>query len=54
MGDSAGGGFSLALAQAIRDKGLELPKRLVLISPWVDVLGNIIKIMMETNVFDFD
>ena len=39
MGDSAGGGFGLALAQAIRDKGLELPKRLVLISPWVDVLG---------------
>ena len=39
MGDSAGGGFTLALAQEIRAKSLELPRRLVLISPWVDVLG---------------
>lgn len=39
IGDSAGGGFSLALAQEIRDKSLELPRRLILISPWVDVLG---------------
>ena len=39
MGDSAGGGFSLAMAQEIRSDSLDLPKRLVLISPWVDVLG---------------
>jgi len=39
MGDSAGGGFTLALAQEIRGDSLELPKHLVLISPWVDVLG---------------
>ena len=39
MGDSAGGGFSLALAQEIRDDSIDLPKHLVLISPWVDVLG---------------
>ena len=39
MGDSAGGGFTLALAQQMRGNVIELPKRLVLISPWVDVLG---------------
>ena len=39
MGDSAGGGFTLALAQELRNDSIELPKRLVLISPWVDVLG---------------
>ena len=39
MGDSAGGGFTLALAQEIQCDTLELPYRLVLISPWVDVLG---------------
>lgn len=39
MGDSAGGGFSLALAQEIKADSLDLPSRLILISPWVDVLG---------------
>lgn len=40
MGDSAGGGFTLALAQQICSaNSLELPRRLILISPWVDVLG---------------
>ena len=39
MGDSAGGGFSLALAQEARNDSIDLPKHLVLISPWVDVLG---------------
>ena len=40
MGDSAGGGFSLALAQEIlQTDSLDLPSRLILISPWVDVLG---------------
>lgn len=40
MGDSAGGGFSLALTQEIqKSDSLELPSRLVLISPWVDVVG---------------
>lgn len=39
MGDSAGGGFTLALAQEIQGDSLEQPKHLVLISPWVDVLG---------------
>ena len=40
MGDSAGGGFSLALAQEIlKTDSLDMPNRLILISPWVDVLG---------------
>lgn len=39
MGDSAGGGFTLALAQELRDESVDLPSHLVLISPWVDVLG---------------
>ena len=40
MGDSAGGGFSLALAQEImKTDSLDLPGRMILISPWVDVLG---------------
>ena len=40
MGDSAGGGFSLALAQEVlKTDSLELPSQLVLISPWVDVAG---------------
>lgn len=36
MGDSAGGGLTLALALAIRDAGLPLPASLVLLSPWAD------------------
>ncbi len=40
MGDSAGGGFSLALAQELmKTDSLNLPSRLILISPWVDVIG---------------
>lgn len=40
MGDSAGGGFSLALAQELmQTDALSLPRRLILISPWVDVVG---------------
>lgn len=38
-GDSAGGGFALAFAQTLRDKGLPIPTKLILISPWVDVIG---------------
>ncbi|WP_020612597.1 alpha/beta hydrolase [Sediminispirochaeta bajacaliforniensis] len=37
MGDSAGGGLSLALAQKARDEGLRAPCRLILFAPWVDV-----------------
>ena len=40
MGDSAGGGFTLALAQELmKSDSLDLPSRLILITPWVDVVG---------------
>ncbi len=39
-GDSAGGGYALALAQALRDQGGPVPERLVLIAPWVDLTGS--------------
>ena len=39
MGDSAGGGFTLALAQELKADSIDLPRHLVLISPWVDVAG---------------
>ncbi|KAJ9092303.1 hypothetical protein QFC19_008737 [Naganishia cerealis] len=39
MGDSAGGGLSLALSMYLRDSGYQhlLPRGLVLMSPWVDL-----------------
>ena len=37
MGDSAGGGLALALAQNLRDAGQPPAARMVLITPWVDV-----------------
>ncbi len=38
-GDSAGGGYALALAEALRDRGGAQPDRLVLIAPWLDLTG---------------
>ncbi len=37
MGDSAGGGLSLALVQHMREEGSEQPAHLILLSPWLDV-----------------
>ena len=37
MGDSAGGGLSLAMCQYVGEKGLEQPNKLILISPWLDI-----------------
>ena len=37
MGDSAGGGLALGLAESLVQTGAALPERLVLFSPWVDV-----------------
>ncbi len=37
MGESAGGGLSLASLLALRDKKLPLPKAAVAISPWTDL-----------------
>ena len=36
-GDSAGGGLTLALAMALRDRGLAAPAALGLICPWADL-----------------
>ena len=36
MGDSAGGGYSLGLAQMLRDRGKSLPGKIILLSPWLD------------------
>jgi acetyl esterase/lipase len=40
VGDSAGGGYALALAEALRDRGGPQPDRLVLIAPWVDLTSS--------------
>jgi acetyl esterase/lipase len=37
MGDSAGGGLALALAQELVLRGEVMPKELILISPWLDI-----------------
>ena len=37
LGDSAGGGMTLAVVLQLRDRGLAAPYRTVLISPWLDV-----------------
>ncbi|MCW2797943.1 alpha/beta hydrolase [Nocardioides sp.] len=37
VGDSAGGGYALALALTLRDRGGPQPSRLVLHAPWVDL-----------------
>ena len=41
MGDSAGGGLSLALTEYFKAEGIRVPDELILFSPWVDVsMGN--------------
>lgn len=37
MGDSAGGGFALALAQKLKNDLVPLPGRIILLSPWLDI-----------------
>jgi acetyl esterase/lipase len=37
MGDSSGGGLSLALRQLIRDKGYPEPAHTILFCPWIDL-----------------
>lgn len=39
-GDSAGGGLALALAMYLRDHNEDLPKKLVLMSPWTDLTAS--------------
>ena len=40
VGDSAGGGMTLAVALRIREAGEPLPASLVCLSPWTDMTGN--------------
>ncbi len=37
MGDSAGGGIALALAEKLGEEGKQQPNQLILLSPWLDV-----------------
>lgn len=37
MGDSAGGGMSLALCEYLLQQGIDQPRQMILLSPWVDV-----------------
>ena len=37
MGDSAGGGLSLAVTEQLKADGIRLPDELILLSPWVDI-----------------
>jgi len=39
IGDSAGGGLTLALLMKIRDEGKQLPKAAIPLSPWTDLSG---------------
>lgn len=48
MGDSAGGGFVLALAQKIRDEHDLPPGQIILLSPWLDIT------LTNPNIKDID
>ncbi|MBO9152383.1 alpha/beta hydrolase fold domain-containing protein [Chitinophaga sp. GCM10012297] len=37
MGDSAGGGFALALAQKLKTENMPVPGQIILLSPWLDI-----------------
>lgn len=37
MGDSAGGGFALALAQKMREENIDKANQIILLSPWLDI-----------------
>ena len=48
MGDSSGGGISLALAQRLREDGHEQPGHVVLLSPWLDAT------LSNSEIAEFD
>lgn len=57
MGDSAGGGLSLAFAQYLSEQGLPQPGHIVLLSPWLDItLSNpeIVKMLDQEPMLDWD
>lgn len=37
MGDSAGGGLALAFAQKMRSDNIPTPRKIILLSPWLDI-----------------
>lgn len=37
MGDSAGGGFALALAQKLSEGKIQHPSQIIMLSPWLDI-----------------
>ncbi|MGL4656305.1 MAG: alpha/beta hydrolase fold domain-containing protein [Sarcina sp.] len=37
MGDSAGGGLAVALAQELKEQNKKTPRNIILLSPWLDV-----------------
>ena len=54
MGDSAGGGFTLALAQELKADSINMPHRLILISPWVDISGGDDKLQKDDSFLNND
>jgi len=38
IGDSAGAGLALGFDMVLRDKGIPLPREMIIISPWLDIM----------------
>lgn len=53
-GDSAGGGFALALLQQVKELHLPLPSKVILISPFVDAKGANIELAAKDALVDFN
>jgi len=51
MGDSAGGGMSLAFTQKLKKEGVQLPSQLILLTPWLDISCTNQE-MLEVNKYD--
>ncbi|MBQ7136532.1 MAG: alpha/beta hydrolase [Bacilli bacterium] len=54
MGDSAGGGFALSLLIQAKRLNMPLPGKVVLISPFVDVIGGNKKLSDKDAIVDYD
>lgn len=55
MGDSAGGNLAAAMVHRMVEKGLKLPEKLILMSPWLDLSPNSVSIQNnrdEDSLFD--
>lgn len=53
-GDSAGGGFVLSLLQELKQVNLPLPKKAILISPFVDVTGANKALSKKDSLVDYE